>query len=471
MELEMISSKEVQTKSMPLERKRVERTKYSDTQAKDITIRILSEITAQHPLENLKIRLWDGSCWPSQESKAVTLVLNRPSALKEMLIGGCEASIGEAYIDKAFDIEGDFESAFIWSEILSAQSWGFLLRLKVMYLLLQLPNKEGSRNQSIILSRASLHGRRHSVQRDQSAIRFHYDISNEFYSLWLDPQMIYSCAYFESENDNLQQAQFNKLDHICRKLNLKPGQRLLDIGCGWGGLVMHAARYYGVQADGITLSGDQAVLARNRIQEAGLRGRVRVYLKDYREMEEYESYDAIASVGMVEHVGRNKLAEYFHRAAKLLRNGGLFLNHGIALGPVKWLDTSKSFINEFVFPDGELLPIHDMLHAAETAHLEVRDVESLREHYPLTLRHWIKRLDSHRKEALRYVDEKILRIWKLYMAGSAYNFSDGHLSLYQTLFTKLSQTGKSPAPLTRRPWYTRDRNQVEQSSPWKREIV
>ena len=217
--------------------------------------------------------------------------------------------------------------------------------------------------------------------------------------------------------------------------------------------MLHAAKHFGVQAQGITLSENQLEFARQRIAEEGLEGHVKVELRDYRELNEAESYDAIASVGMVEHVGRKKLPDYFQQAANLLKEGGLFLNHGIGLGPVPMAAGAGTFIYEFVFPDTDLLPIGRMLDSADKARLEVRDVESLREHYATTLRHWVKRLESRHTDSLQHVSEMAYRIWRLYMAGSAHGFTTGHLSIYQTLLAKLTPGGKSRAPGTRARWY------------------
>jgi len=236
-------------------------------------------------------------------------------------------------------------------------------------------------------------------------VTYHYDVSNDFYALWLDQRMVYSCAYFQHRNADLESAQENKLDYICRKLRLHPGQRLLDIGCGWGGLVIYAAQHYGVEALGITLSRPQADLASARIAEAGLSERCRVIVRDYREVDEPGSVDALVSVGMFEHVGMALLPEYFARAWRLLKPGGVFLNHGIASCPTVKPLRGRTFSNTYVFPDGELEPINVTLHAAEEAGFEVRDVESLREHYNLTLRHWVQRLKAHHEQALQYMDE------------------------------------------------------------------
>jgi cyclopropane-fatty-acyl-phospholipid synthase len=259
-------------------------------------------------------------------------------------------------------------------------------------------------------------------------VTYHYNVSNDFYALWLDKWMVYSCAYFATPEEDLNTARQRKLDYICRKLRLRPGERLLDIGCGWGGLIMHAAHNYGVGAFGITLSQPQAELAAQRIRQAGLADRCRVEVCDYREIDAPGQYDKLVSVGMFEHVGKAKLPEYFARAWRLLRPGGVFLNQGIAYRPAQVVKrgpswphlSSPTFINRYVFPDGELVPISTTLQAAEMSGFEVRDVESLREHYALTLQHWVRRLEAQHDAARRITSEVIYRIWRLYMAGAAY---------------------------------------------------
>jgi len=229
---------------------------------------------------------------------------------------------------------------------------------------------------------------------------------------------------------------------------------LLDIGCGWGGLALHAARHYGVDVTGITLSQPQVELANQRIATAGLADRCRVLLRDYREIDESAPFDAIVSVGMFEHVGEELLEGYFAQARQLLKPGGVFLNHGIAwrYGASK-TENRASFADNYVFPDGELLPISTTLTAAEAAGFEVRDVENLREHYALTLRHWVRRLEAQHDRALQFVDEPTYRVWRLYMAGSAYRFTRGDLSVHQTLLVRPEATGRSRQPLTRADWY------------------
>ncbi|MCE0524136.1 MAG: cyclopropane-fatty-acyl-phospholipid synthase family protein [Methylacidiphilales bacterium] len=418
----------------------------------DLTIRILERITAGNRIQSLNVRLWDGAYWPDQTPRAATLVLNRPSALREMFSGGSEVAVGEAYLREAFDVEGDMVAAFELADVLAAQTGSWTRSLPIAGLLFQLPDfKEANGCEKTRAAR--LKGAKNSPERDRKAIRFHYDVSNQFYSLWLDPRMVYSCAYFDHPGASLEQAQLRKLDLLCRKLDLHPGERLLDIGCGWGGLLMHAATRYGVRADGITLSEKQLEWTRRLIAENRLQDRVTVRLTDYREMKREETYDKAVSVGMVEHVGRKNLGVYFEQVSGLLKRGGLFLNHGIGRGPVPWTNEGEGFIDRYVFPDTDLPPIATMLEAAAGAGLEIRDVESLREHYALTLRHWVRRLEFRHEEALREVDETAYRIWRLYMAGSAHNFDLGSISIYQTLLAKLTPEGKSQATPTREKWY------------------
>jgi cyclopropane-fatty-acyl-phospholipid synthase len=287
------------------------------------------------------------------------------------------------------------------------------------------------------------------VERDRQAVTYHYDVSNDFYALWLDRRMVYSCAYFQAPDDDLDTAQKRKLDYICRKLRLKPGQRLLDIGCGWGGLVLYAAQHYDVDATGITISGPQAALANERIAAAGLSEHCRVEARDYRELDDLQDYDALVSVGMFEHVGAAVLPAYFAQAGRLLKPGGVFLNHGIANRATDAPQRAPGFSDAYVFPDGELTPINVSLRAAEEAGFEVRDVESLREHYALTLRHWVRRLEAQHDQALKFVDEPTYRVWRLFMSGSAHGFASGRLNVYQALLARPDGQGRSGLPLTR----------------------
>jgi cyclopropane-fatty-acyl-phospholipid synthase len=312
----------------------------------------------------------------------------------------------------------------------------------------QLP--DGTRAAEHGHSAPELSGALHSKQRDRRAVTYHYD-SNDFYALWLDRRLVYSCGYFKSAGDDLDTAQEQKLDYICRKLRLRRGDRILDLGCGWGGLLQYAAAKYGVEAFGITLSVPQAELARERFREAGVSDQCRVEVSDYRDLDLSQQYDKLVSIGMFEHVGKSLLPEYFSRAWALLRPGGVFLNHGIAASAT-FVRKGPSFVDKYVFPDGELVPIHRTLRVAEACGFEVRDVESLREHYMFTLRHWVRRLEANSDEARKIAGDVIYRVWRLYMSGSAHAFQTGRLNLYQTLLSKPDH-GESRLPLTREDWY------------------
>jgi len=424
----------------------------SSGQARRLTLKILQDLFGGAPAIGAGFRLWDGSVWPEDPVSRTTIILKHPGSLRAMLLAGSEVGLAEAFLYGEVDIEGDVESVFALADFLGEKTGGWRTKLLAAKDLLRLP--AGKDHPVGARGPARLSGKRHSVERDRQAISYHYDVSNEFYALWLDRHMVYSCAYFHSPEETLDEAQERKLNLVCRKLRLNPGQRLLDLGCGWGGLAIYAAKRYGVDATGITLSEPQAELANERIAAAGLSDRCRVEVRDYREVEDDRGYDAIASIGMFEHVGEKLLATYFDQALRLLNPGGVFLNHGIASRATDEPTRGPSFSDVYVFPDGELVPIHVTLRAAEEVGFEVRDVESLREHYALTLRRWVRRLESRREKALQCVDEPTYRVWRLFMAGSAYGFTRGRLNVYQSLLIKTGENGRSGLPLTRRDWYT-----------------
>jgi len=397
------------------------------------------------------VRLWEGTAWsPTPKlSPRFTLVLKHPGALRRMFLPANALTLGEAYIYDDFDIEGDVEAAFGLVDYILGLRPSLLEKLRRGIYLLSLPGQE---RPGSMRRQARLKGGVHSRKRDSLAVTYHYNVSNDFYRLWLDQQMVYSCAYFTSPNESLDKAQQRKLDYLCRKLRLRKGERLLDIGCGWGGLIIHAARHYGVEAHGITLSRPQAELANERIRELGLEDRCRAEVCDYREVAENEKYDKLVSVGMFEHVGEARLVDYFAKAWRLLRPGGAFLNHGIATSLAQPIPEGPSFIDRYVFPDGECLPVATTLRTAEGCGFEIRDVESLREHYAMTLRRWVRRLEARRDQVIRITDEVTYRVWRIYMAGSAYGFDTGRLNLYQTLLVR-PENGDSGLPLTRTDWY------------------
>jgi cyclopropane-fatty-acyl-phospholipid synthase len=358
-----------------------------------------------------------------------------------------DLALGEAYLRGDFDIEGDPEAVFAAAETVGP-------RFSVLQLPALLKEVTALRKHKGI-SAAHLKGTLHSKQRDREAIQHHYDVSNRFYQLWLDRRMVYSCGYFPSGSETLDQGQEAKLEHICRKLRLKPGERLLDIGCGWGGLVMYAAEHYGVQALGITLSKQQLEEAHHRVQQAGLQGRVRIEMLDYRDV--WETFDKVSSVGMAEHVGRQNLKTYFHHAWKALRPGGLMMHHVITQGPLQIALSNPlgvgEFMKRYVFPDGEILHLWENLEAAEQAGFEVRDVEDLREHYARTLRYWVQNLEATWDRAVEEVGLEKTRLWRLYMSASTHQFAFAHLSLHQCLLAKPGERGQVEIPSSRADLY------------------
>ena len=415
------------------------------------TVRFLDGLFAHTLLENVAIRLWDGTLWPDTRPRAATLVLKTPYALREMLAPGTAKGIGEAYLRGEFDVVGDMVAAIELAVALENRPTGWLMSLAGYYRLRRLPAPPGARYDGRTFG--GLRGKDHSPERDRQAVSFHYDLSNEFYRLWLDERMVYSCAYFEQEDDPIDTAQTAKLRHLCRKLRLQPGQHLLDIGCGWGGLAIFAARYYGVKVTGVTLSERQAELATARVRDGGLQEAVTIALQDYRELERPGEFDAIVSVGMSEHVGRDHLPEYFKTAWRLLKPRGVFMNHAIGEGRQADRFRGPSFVDEYVFPDGDIPPLPMVARAAEGAGFEIRDVENLREHYALTLRHWVRRLEAAHEAALEWINEPTYRVWRVYLAGSAHGFEHADLALYQTLLAKPDAAGRADLPLTRRDWY------------------
>jgi len=337
-------------------------------------------------------------------------------------------TLAEAYIEGKAELEGDVIEAIRGAEAISR-----------------------AMPQPLFRSRGPTNGR-HTKSSDREAVQHHYDVSNEFYALWLDPRLVYSCAYFRHGDDTLEAAQVQKLDHICRKLRLAPGERLLDIGCGWGALAMHAAERYGVDATGITLSENQHRLANERIKAAGLEARCKVLLQDYRDTQGEEAYDKIASVGMFEHVGLRNLAEYFGVVRRLLKERGLFLNHGITSSDVSNRAVglgAGEFIARYVFPKGELPHLHRVIHDMSEQQFEVHDVESLRPHYAKTLHFWSANFERNLDDAVAAAGERIARIWRLYLAGCAHAFDQGWVSVYQVLASRQTRPGRTALPLTR----------------------
>jgi cyclopropane-fatty-acyl-phospholipid synthase len=404
------------------------------------------------PNPPVTIRFWDGSTLGPDRAQA-TLTIRSPRALRRILYAPGELGAARAYVAGELDLDGDVYAALGLRDTMAARGrdnadkvglgrrgWLDLLRAAGTSGAFGPPPPPPPEE-------ARLRGRRHSKARDAAAISHHYDVSNDFYRLVLGDTMTYSCAHFETPSASLEDAQRSKHDLVCQKLGLRPGARLLDVGCGWGTMAMHAARHYGAQAVGITNSERQAVLAAQRVIDAGLGSKVEIRQQDYRDVDD-GPYDAISSIGMFEHVGLSRLAEYLGDLYRLLRPEGRLLNHGISRpGPSGLARTS--FINRYVFPDGELHEVGTVVSAAHAQHFEVRDVESLREHYARTLRKWVANLESGWDRAVGLVGASRARVWRLYMAGSALNFEAARTSIHQVLAVKGGPGGESGMPLTR----------------------
>jgi cyclopropane-fatty-acyl-phospholipid synthase len=394
------------------------------------------------------IRLWDGSQLRIGEAPAVfTLGLNQPWVLRDLILFRDPVRLAEAYFNGALEVEGDFNAGMNLRYHVERLHLTLRQKIWLAYHALTLGFKKVSRlAPAISVSRQQR-------QNNVESIAFHYDVSNDFYRLWLDERMLYSCAYFETAEQSLEVAQFNKLDLICRKLRLRPGESLLDIGCGWGALVCWAAKHYGVQAHGITLSRNQYQFACAEVERQGLQGQVTIEMRNYRDLLPVATYDKISSIGMFEHVGLKNLPGYFAIVRLVLKPNGLFLNHGITSDEPDWNSgVSTRFINRYVFPDGELDTISNIQQTMEEAKFEIFDVEGLRPHYALTLRHWVRRLEEKHDEVVNLVGERTYRIWRLYMTGCALQFEQGSTGIYQILAVR-KEAGLPKLPLTRRDLY------------------
>jgi len=374
----------------------------------------------------LRLVLWNGREFKFSAEPVVTAYIPTLSALRYFIPPDLN-KLGVAFVEGHIRVEGSIHDIFRIAENLVSS----------------IATSQRSRFQYF---------RHHNHKQDRKAIEYHYDVSNDFYSLFLDRDMVYSCAYYRHENDTLETAQEQKLDHILNKLMLKPGERFLDIGCGWGALILRAAKKYGAIATGITLSKNQFEYVQNRIQAEGLQRRCTVELRDYRDLPDDRVFDKIASVGMFEHVGLKNLSMYFCKICSLLTDDGLVLNHGITTSDVKSREIGSGageFIANYVFPKGELPHLSLALKEMSAAGLEVTDAESLRRHYALTCHEWASRLESNRDHAIAIAGERRVRIWEIYLAGCAHAFAHEWINIYQVLACKAKKTANIPLPLTR----------------------
>jgi cyclopropane-fatty-acyl-phospholipid synthase len=383
------------------------------------------------PERPFKVTFWDGTELPATNGDGTAFHVRSPLALAHILRAPGQLGMGRAYVSGALEVD-DLEAALRVVDTYEAPplSRGTQLRLALAAARAIGPMRPPRLPAAELRPR----GRRHSVERDRRAVRHHYDLSNDFFALFLDRSMTYSCAFFSRDGSSLEAAQTAKLELTCAKLGLSAGERVLDVGCGWGSFAIHAAREHGVTVTGITLSEPQAALARERIAEAGLNDRIDIRVMDYRELAG-EPYDAIASIGMVEHVGSSRIDDYARTLARLLRPGGRLLNHGISrlrIGDPE----GGPFTERYVFPDAAPLHLSRIQTALERAGLETDHVEGFRADYAETLTHWMRRLDEHRDEAERLVGPERVRVWRLYLRAARNGFATGFTSIYQVRCTR-----------------------------------
>jgi cyclopropane-fatty-acyl-phospholipid synthase len=389
-------------------------------------VKYLESLRQRRPLP-VTVALWDGTRVPLGERSTVGIRLRSTSAARYLLKPSLDA-LGEGYVEGHLDIEGRIRDIVEVAEQLARDA----------------DDRQGKGRRPAWIAR-------HTRRSDRAAIAYHYDVSNDFYARWLDPNMVYSCAYFDSPDRDLASAQVAKLDHVCRKLRLSPGETLLDIGCGWGAMAIHAARHYGVKAVGITLSSNQHALATERVRMAGLSDRVEIRLQDYRDMPGDGVFDKISSIGMFEHVGLKNLDTYFSTVRRLLRPGGIAMNHGITSADAESRSVglgAGDFIDRYVFPDGELPHVSLAIRELSAAGLELVDAESLRRHYALTCERWSDAFERGIGEFEQLAGAQRARIWRIYLAGCAHAFAKGWINIYQLLAIR-TEDGASPLPLTR----------------------
>lgn len=398
---------------------------------------LLDRLKASYSGESFSIRFWDESVWTSAAAKPALfeIWLRTSSAWRNLMHHPDEVTLGRSYLDGELYINGDFFHALRAFPAIQ-------LATKQSNLATFSPLSEFAESVRLGIDRLAHWGSEHSRTRDAAVVALHYDKPADFYKLFLGPTMVYSCAYFEDWSNSLDEAQRAKMDLICRKLDLKKDDNFLDVGCGWGSLVMHACVHYGVRARGITISKAQAAYA-ERLATIRCGDHACISERDYRELDVmHVAFDKAASVGMCEHVGNSHIDEYFKSVYATLRPGGLFLNHGITRS-YEGDHHRSAFINKYVFPDGDILPLSRLVKAAEDAGFEVRDVENLREHYEETLHRWVEALDMHQEEATSLTDKQTIRIWRLYLAGSAEAFRRGEIAIHQVLLAKKDKIGRS----------------------------
>ena len=422
-------------------------------------IAFLKELFGGVPNRDCAVRFWNGTTWEPEAGQPTrfTFVLKHPGAVRNMFWPPRFLAVSEAFLFDDFDLEGDVTAFCRFCERLEdySNTFSLLKKLKSAWCLWQMPRVEQVRagRQAV-----QLDGTAHTRERDRKAVSFHYDLSNEFFNLFLGPVMGYTCGIFAHPDEGLDASQQRRNDVVCRKLRIKPGERFLDIGCGWGELVIHAAKHYGAKCVGVTISERQVEWARRRIREEGLADQCRIDLLDYRDIGEREPFDKIATVEVIEHFGRGQYPAYFAKCRRLLRPQGSLLVQQITMNDLSRVRRgTREFSDAYIFPDGEFAATTDTQSAAEKVGFEVRDVEAFREHYCLTLRLWLNNLESRHDEIVRITDEATYRAFRLYLAGAHELFCNSRYNVHQMLFAK-SEGSISGYPLGREDWYTNGNN-------------
>ncbi len=424
----------------------------SNTSATTTTISFIKKLLIGYQGCNFTVKLWDGTVLESKPGtkSLFSVVFKHPGAVRSLFFPPSEMRICEAYFKDDFDIEGDILALLENAEQLSVRNWKLKDFLHFILDVLRLP--KDPRSKSGTNGGVALAGEKYTTTRDKEAVQFHYDVSNDFYSLWLDERMVYSGAYFYDENESLSQSQLNKLDIICKKLQLKPGDKYLDIGCGWGALLFHAVQNYGVDGTGVTLSKNQATFINTKAARLGLSDRMHVEMRDYRELPAKKQFDKLSSVEMLHHVGEKKLPHYFTHLKNLLKDDGMSFHLVITSNAAKGKYKGPAYADKYFMPDYQLIPVSKYGEYAEAAGWEIIDTENLRKHYMLTAAQWLHQMEEKHEEAAKLCGEVVFRAWRLSFALMSFGFKHNLIQMHHLLLAK-NPKGSYSNPINRSIWY------------------